>query len=108
VNLDDLPLAELDDFFYPVTEEEAEIILERGLQPVDRKKVHLSGSIEKAIEAGKVRTEEPQILMIDGKKAKKSGIKIFKAGTDVYITEGIDPEYLSIIDDSKIKKIMKK
>ena len=108
VNLDDLPTADLDEFFYPVTEEEADIIIERGLYPIDRRKVHLSGSIEKAIEAGKVRTEEPQILSIDGKKAIKDGIKIFKAGKDVFITDGIDPKYLSLIDNSKIKKLMKK
>ncbi len=104
VNLDDLPIADLDQYFYPVTEEEADIIIERGLHPVDRKKVHLSGTIEKAIEAGRVRAEEPLILLIDGKKAKKDGIKIFKAGKDVYITEGIDSQYLSILDDKKTKK----
>ena len=108
ITLDDLPIADIDKFYYPVTEEEADIILERGLYPVDRMKVHLSGSIEKAIEAGKVRTDEPQILIIDGKKAKSEGIKIFKAGKEVYITEGINPEYLSKVDDSKIKKLLKK
>ena len=108
VNLDDLPLADIDEFYYPVTEEEADIILERGLHPIDRKKVHLSGSIEKALEAGKVRAEEPQILMIDGEKAKKDGIKIYKAGKQVYTTDGINPEYLSKVDDSKIKKFLKK
>jgi putative RNA 2'-phosphotransferase len=108
VNLDDLPIADIDEFYYPVTEEEADIILERGLHPIDRKKVHLSGSIEKALEAGKVRTDEPQVLKIDGKKAKKDGIKIYKAGKAVYTTDGINSEYLSKIDDSIIKKILKK
>jgi len=108
ITLDDLPIAEIDDFYYPVTEEEADIILERGLHPVDRRKVHLSGSIEKAIEAGKVRADDPQIIKIDGKKAKSDGIKIFKAGKDVYITESISSEYLSKVDDSEIKKILKK
>ncbi len=95
VRLDDLPLAEIDEFFYPVTEEEIDIILEGGLNPIDRKNVHLSGSIEKAVEAGKVRTEDPLILRIDGKKAKDDGIQIFRAGKDVYITERIDAKYIS-------------
>jgi putative RNA 2'-phosphotransferase len=99
VSPDDLPLAELDKYFYPVTEEEADMILEGGLYPTDRRKVHLSGSLEKAIEAGKVRTEDPLILKIDGKKVKKDGLKIYHAGTNVYITEGIDAKYIS-----KIKK----
>ena len=106
VNLDDLPPAEIDEFFYPVTEEEAEIILEGGLRPTDRKKVHLSGSIEKAIEAGRVRTEEPLILKIDGAKAKKDGIMIYHAGKDVYVTDGIDAKYLSQVKETEIKKIL--
>jgi len=101
IDPDDLPLADIDEFYYPVTEEEADIILEGGLQPIDRKKVHLSGSIEKALEAGKVRTEEPLILKIDGKKAKKDGLKIYHAGTNVYITDGIDAKYISKIEVKK-------
>ena len=108
VNLDDLPPAEIDEFFYPVTEEEMDIILEGGLDPIDRKNVHLSGSMEKAIEAGKVRTEEPLILRIDGKKAIKDGVKIYRAGNDVYITDRIEAKYLSKVDESKIKKLEEK
>jgi len=107
VNLDDLPDAEIDEFFYPVTEEEMDIILESGLKPIDRKMVHLSGSIEKAIEAGRVRADDPLILKIDGKKAKADGVPIYKAGNDVYITDNIDAKYLSKVDDKKVQKIMK-
>jgi putative RNA 2'-phosphotransferase len=106
ITLDDLPPAEIDDLFYPVTEEEAEIILEGGLRPTDRKKVHLSGNIEKAVEAGRVRTEEPLILKIDGAKAKKDGIMIYHAGKDVYVTDSIDAKYLSQVKESEIKKIL--
>jgi len=95
IRLDDLPIAEIDDFYYPVTEEEIDIILEGGLNPIDRKSVHLSGSIEKAIEAGKVRTEIPLLLHIDGKKAREDGVQIYRAGKDVYITERIDAKYIS-------------
>jgi putative RNA 2'-phosphotransferase len=95
INLDDLPEAEIDDFFYPVTEEESDIVIEGGLHPTDRKKVHLSGTIQKAREAGNVRSENPLILKIDGKKAKEDGIKIYHAGRDVYITNEVDAKYIS-------------
>ena len=108
INLDDLPVADLDEYFYPVTEEEADIIIEGGLHPTDRKKVHLSGSIEKAIEAGKVRTEKPLILKINGKKAKKDGMEIYHAGKDVYVTDGVDAKYLSKVDEKKVKKLVEK
>ena len=104
VSLDDLPVADIKYFYYPVTEEEIDIILEGGLNPIDRKHVHLSGSIEKAIEAGKVRTDEPLILKIDGAKAKKDGVKIYHAGRDVYITDHIDAKYISKVKESEIKK----
>jgi putative RNA 2'-phosphotransferase len=107
VNLNDLPLADIDEFFYPVTEEEADMIIEGGLHPTDRRKVHLSGSLEKALEAGKVRTEEPLILRIDGKKTKKDGIKIYRASNDVYVTDEIDAKYIRKIAESKIKKLLK-
>jgi putative RNA 2'-phosphotransferase len=108
LDLSDLPDADLNEYFYPVTEEEMDVILEHGLNPIDRKHVHLSGSIEKAIEAGRVRTEEPLILRIDGKKALKTGVKIYKAGIDVYITERIEPELLSTVDAKKIAQAMEK
>ena len=107
VNLDDLPLAEIDIFYYPVTEEEIDLILEGGLHPVDRKKVHLSGSIEKALEAGRVRAEEPMILRIDGEKARTDGIMIYHAGKDVYITDKIDAKYISKVEETEIKKLVK-
>jgi putative RNA 2'-phosphotransferase len=108
IDLSDLPIAEINIFYYPVTEEEADIIIEGGLYPTDRKKVHLSGSIEKAIEAGRVRTDEPLIIKIDGKKAKKDGLKIYRASADVYITDGIDAKYISKVKESEIKKLLKK
>jgi putative RNA 2'-phosphotransferase len=108
INPDDLPLADIDEFYYPVTEEEIDIILEGGLHPIDRKKVHLSGSIEKALEAGLVRTEDPMILKIDGKKARKDGLKIYHAGKDVYITDAIDSKYISKVEESKVKEMLKK
>jgi putative RNA 2'-phosphotransferase len=108
VNLDDLPLADLNEYFYPVTEEEIDMVLEGGLNPIDRKNVHLSGSIEKAIEAGKVRTDEPLILKIDGVQTRKAGINIYHAGNDVYITDRIDAKYISKVKKSDIKKIEKK
>ncbi len=107
IDLSDLPLAEIDEFYYPVTEEEADIILEGGLYPTDRTKVHLSGSIEKAIEAGKVRTEDPLILKIDGKKARKDAVNIYHAGKDVYVSDGIDAKYISKAKKLKTKKAVK-
>lgn len=106
VQLDDLPLADLDEFYYPVTEEEMDVILESGLNPIDRKKVHLSGSIEKALEAGKVRTDQPYVLRIDGKTARENGVMIYQAGKDVYVTDRIEGKYISKVDEEEIHRYL--
>lgn len=98
VDLSDLPEADVDELYYPVTEEEVDIVLEQGIFPTDRNKVHLSGSIEKAIEAGKIRTENPVLLKIDAKKAMEDGVEIRRAGKDVYIADEIDAKYISRVE----------
>ena len=98
MDLTDLPESEADKLFYPVTEEEAEIVIETGLYPTDRSKVHLSENIQKALEAGKVRTENPVILCIDALQARKDGVDIRKAGRDISVTDEIDAKYVSRVD----------
>jgi len=89
---------DVDELFYPVTEEEAEIVLEQGLFPTDRTKVHLSESMEKAMEAGKVRTENPVILRIDAARAMEDGVDIRKASKEVCISDDIDAKYISRVE----------
>jgi len=86
--------------YYPSTPEEADILLETGIKPTDRKMVHLSGSIEEALEAGKVRVEEPTILVVDAEKAISMGYKIMRAGKSVYIVKEIPKECLSKLEQS--------
>lgn len=107
VDLSDLPISDADEFFYPVTEEESDIVVESGIRPIDRKKVHLSTSIHKAVEAGRVRTDNPMILRIDGVKARDDGVHIFQATEDVCVTDSIDAKYISVVDESTIKEINK-
>ena len=98
VDLSDLPKAELDTLYYPVTKEEVDIVMEQGIFPTDRKKVHLSATFEKAMEAGKVRDDSPIILKIDAKSAMEDGIDIRKATEDVYLADKIDAKYISRIE----------
>lgn len=81
--------------YYPTTEEECGILLEMGLKPSDRKWVHLSGSVESAYEAGKVRTNLPVILRVNAAKAVSEGVVIMKAGKTVYLTKEVGSEYIT-------------
>jgi len=92
----DLPTENIpDQLYYPVTPEEEAIVLEVGLKPSDRKKVHLSKTAEDAHAAGSVRTPSPVILEVDAKRARADGIVIMKAGKTVYLVDQVPPEYLS-------------
>jgi putative RNA 2'-phosphotransferase len=91
----DLPTENIPDrLYYPVTNEEAGIVLEVGLRPSDRKKVHLSKTAEDARAAGSVRTPEPIILEVDAQRARGAGIVIKQAGKTVYLVDQVPAEYL--------------
>lgn len=83
-----------DKLYYPTTPEEADIILETGLKPSDRKLVHLSKTYKDAVAAGSVRTDSPVILEVDAKKAVEDGIVIQRAGKTVFLAEEVPACYL--------------
>lgn len=85
-----------DELYYPATPEEAEIILEIGIIPADRRMVHLSKTYEDAFSAGSVRVEEPVILAVDTVRARADGIEIGRAARTVYLCNQVPPEYLSV------------
>ncbi|HOE52249.1 MAG TPA: RNA 2'-phosphotransferase [Methanomassiliicoccales archaeon] len=88
-----------DRLYYPATPEEADIILETGLRPSDRKMVHLSKTYEDAMNAGRVRVESPIILKIDAAAAIRAGNVIAQAGRTVYLAHEIPPEFLTRSDE---------
>ncbi len=98
VELDSSNVGIPDALYYPATEEEVDIILETGIKPSDRKRVHLSKSVGDAVNAGRVRTESPVILEVDVKLATDDGVVIQKAGKTVYLAEEILPKYLKKIE----------
>jgi putative RNA 2'-phosphotransferase len=97
----DLPTENIPDhLYYPVTEEEASIVLEVGLRPSDRKKVHLSKTADDARAAGSVRTPDPIILEVDAQRARAGGIVIKQAGKTVYLVDLVPPEFLRRLEAS--------
>ena len=98
VELDPTNVGIPDSLYYPATEEEVDIILETGIKPSDRKRVHLSKTVGDAVNAGRVRTESPVILEVDVTAASEDGVVIQKAGKTVYLAEEIEPKYLKKIE----------
>lgn len=81
--------------YYPVSEEELDLVLDRGLQPRDRSLVHLSETYESAVSAGLRRVENPIILEVAAQKANEDGNTVWNAAKTVYTTEEVPPEYIS-------------
>ncbi len=95
----DLPTEHIPDrLYYPVTEDEATIVLEVGLKPSDRKKVHLSKTAADAHSAGSVRTPAPVLLEVDAARARADGIVIMQAGKTVFLVDQVPAEYLRRIE----------
>jgi len=96
----DLPLINIPDvLFYPTSNAEVDILLESGLLPVDRKKVHLSRTLDAAMIAGKHRVENPVILKVDARGAIEEDYSIGEAGNTVFIAKEIPPKFLAVVDE---------
>ncbi len=94
VKLTDLPEADEDVLYYGTSEEEASRILEIGIKPVNRRYVHLSTTLEKGEEVARLRTDEPIVLEIDAKEARKDGIRFIKVNENIVLSEEIPPKYI--------------
>lgn len=95
----DLPTDDIPDtLYYPASREEVDIILETGIKPVDRKKVHLSKTIDAAKIAGLHRVNHPVIIAVDAKRAIADGVVIKHAAKTVYVIDSVAPTYLSKLE----------
>ena len=98
IDLDlDLPTDQIPELlYYPAAEEEADLILDGGLKPSDRKNVHLSRTYRDAAIAGSFRGGgNPVILQIDTRTARKEGMVIKRAGKTVFLSGEVSPKYLA-------------
>jgi len=80
--------------YHGTTPQAAKEILKTGIKPMKRRWVHLSPTIEIARTVALRRTQSPVILEIDVEKARKNGIKFYKATNEVYLTRYIPPRYI--------------
>ena len=72
-------------------------ILRRGLLPMKRLEVHLSESVEDAIEVGKRYCTKPVVLKIDAEGMLKKGYEIRKKGR-VYTADFVPAEFIRVFD----------
>jgi putative RNA 2'-phosphotransferase len=82
--------------YHGTTPEAASKILKEGLKPMKRKWVHLSPTVETAIEIGKRRTAHPVVLEIDVKAAREDGMKLYRATDKVFLSGPVPPKYIKM------------
>lgn len=76
-------------------------ILEEGLKKQSRNYVHLSYDIKTASDVGKRHGGDLCIIKIDAKQMINDGNKIYISNNGVYLTEYVNPKYMTIINGEK-------
>ncbi len=74
-------------------------ILAAGLKPMGRNYVHLSVGIKEAKQVARRRTRQPLILKVKALKAHQEGQNFYKTAEDIYLTDKISTEYLSLLTE---------
>lgn len=69
-------------------------ILAEGLKPMNRQKVHLSGTRAAALSVGRRHADDPVLLVVDAERLQSAGQRVVKRGVDVYTTDRVSSEYL--------------
>lgn len=92
-----LPKAEVSKLYHGTSRRSLERIMKDGLLPMGRRKVHLSASVEDAVEVGRRRDLNPIVLEVDVKRALEHGVNIEKVNDRVYVADRIPPKFLRVL-----------
>ena len=91
------PRAEISRLYHGTSRRNLGKIMSQGLLPMGRRKVHLSASIEDAVEVGRRRDPHPVVLEIDAEQASKHDIRIERVSDRVYVADHIPPRFLRVV-----------
>ncbi|MFC6905356.1 RNA 2'-phosphotransferase [Halalkalicoccus tibetensis] len=85
-----------DELYHGTAPENVTSIREEGLKPMGRQHVHLSGTVEEALEVGRRHSPDPTVLVVDAAGMEGDGHRIVRRATGIYTTDRVPPEYLSV------------
>ncbi|OKY77618.1 MAG: RNA:NAD 2'-phosphotransferase KptA [Candidatus Methanohalarchaeum thermophilum] len=93
----DLPSKKVEGkLYFGSSKEEAGRIVEIGLKPAEKTRVHLSESKKSALEVAMSSTDNPVLIEVHAESAQEDGIEILKAAKELWVADEIPPEYLEI------------
>lgn len=84
-----------DILFHGTSPHSLDSIFKRGLQSEKRRFVHLSKSVEEALQVGRRKDDNPLVLRIDARRARQEGLFFWKEA-NVYLTKTVAPRYISV------------
>ena len=71
-------------------------ILSEGLKPMGRREVHLSPTVEGALEVGRRHAPDPAVLAVDAAAMRDDGRRVSKRGRATYVADAVPPRYLAV------------
>lgn len=89
------PITPPDVLYHGTALRNLESIMTSGLSARSRRHVHLSADEETALKVG-MRHGKPIILLVDAFAMSNVGIDFYKSENGVWLTDKIDPKYLSV------------
>ncbi len=72
-------------------------ILREGLLPMKRRWVHLSASVEDAVEVGRRKSKNVIVLRIDVSRLREVGHRVYRASPRVYVTDYVPPSCIEVL-----------
>ena len=80
--------------YYGTETSRAEAALADGLQPMDRRMLHLSGTADEALSIARRKTDRPALLRILAHEAHRAGIAFYREGA-VHLVSHIPAQFLA-------------
>jgi putative RNA 2'-phosphotransferase len=100
VDLELEPVTPPDVLYHGTAEKNVAAIMQTGLHKMRRLHLHLSDNIATALNVGQ-RHGKPILLVVDARRMHNDGLLFYLSENKVWLTEDIDPQYLSEYKESK-------
>lgn len=73
---------------------DAATLREAGLRPRSRRLVHLSTTPQAAAEVARRHINDPSVVVVFSRQAHAAGVKFWRAGAALYLTDGVPAQFL--------------
>ena len=82
--------------YHGTSQKDVDTIMKEGLKKMNRNFVHLSSTVEAAIQVGK-RHGIPIVIKVDSSRMSEDGVIFYSfSSREIWLTEDINPQYLNV------------